>query len=186
MTALTALWLPILVSAVIVFIASSIIHMTPLWHRNDFPRLPNQDAVMDALRPLNLPQGEYFVPRARDMKEMRTPEFQQQLERGPVVRLTVMPNRKMSMARPLTLWFIYIIVVSFFSAYIAGRALAPSAHYLEVFRFVGAAAFIGYALALWQMSIWDGRSWGMTIKSTIDGLIFALLTAGTFGWLWPR
>ncbi|HEX7420299.1 MAG TPA: hypothetical protein VF505_10460 [Thermoanaerobaculia bacterium] len=37
MTALTALWLPILLSALFVFIVSSIIHMAPLWHKNDFP-----------------------------------------------------------------------------------------------------------------------------------------------------
>jgi len=186
MTALTALWLPILVSAVIVFVASSIIHMAPLWHKSDYPLLPNQDAIVDALRPLNIPPGDYFVPRARDMKEMKTPEFAQKMERGPVVMMTVMPNRKPSMSRPLTLWFIYIVVVSFFSAYIAGRALAPTAHYLEVFRFVGAASFLSYALALWQMSIWYNRALSMTIKSTVDGLIYALLTAGTFGWLWPR
>jgi hypothetical protein len=36
------------------------------------------------------------------------------------------------------------------------------------------------------MSIWYSRAWINTIKSTIDGLIYALLTAGTFGWLWPR
>ena len=75
MTALTTLWLPILVSAVIVFIASSIIHMLPLWHKNDYPALPNQDAVMDALRPLAIPPGDYMLPRAANMKEMRTPEF---------------------------------------------------------------------------------------------------------------
>jgi len=26
----------------------------------------------------------------------------------------------------------------------------------------------------------------MTIKEVVDGLIYGLLTAGTFGWLWPR
>ena len=58
--------------------------------------------------------------------------------------------------------------------------------YLRVFRFAGATAFIGYAVALWQMSIWYRRAWSTTIKATVDGLIYALLTAGTFGWLWPR
>lgn len=186
MTALTTLWLPILVSAVIVFIASSIIHMLPLWHKNDYPALPNQDAVMDALRPLAIPPGDYMLPRAANMKEMRTPEFTEKLKRGPIVMATVIPSGAMSIGRSLGLWFIYLLVLGYFSAYIAGRALAPGAHYLEVFRFVGATAFIGHVLALWQMSIWYHRAWRYAILATFDGLIYALLTAGTFGWLWPR
>ncbi len=186
MTALTALWLPILLSAVIVFTASSIIHMLPLWHKNDYPALANQDQVMDALRPLAIPPGEYHVPRPANMKEMKTPEFTEKLKRGPVVMMTVMPPGPFSMARNLSMWFVYCLVTSYFAAYITSRAVAPGTEYLEVFRFAGATAFIGYALALWQMSIWYWRPWGSTIKSTFDGLIYALLTAGTFGWLWPR
>ncbi len=186
MTALTTLWLPILLSAVFVFIASSIIHMAPLWHRGDYPMLTNQDQILAALRPLAIPPGDYLVPRAANMKEMKTPEFKAKIEQGPVVVMTVMPSGPVSMTRNFVLWFLYSVVVSFFAAYIASRALPPGATYLQVFRFVGATAFIGYALALWQMSIWYWRAWSMTIKSTFDGLIYALLTAGTFGWLWPR
>jgi hypothetical protein len=185
-TALTALWLPILLSAVFVFIASSIIHMAPLWHRGDYPKVANEDAVIAALRPLAIPPGDYLVPRVSNMAEMKTPEFQEKISKGPVMVMTVMPNRMMSMGRNLSLWFVYCLVVSYFSAYIASRALPPGTHYLQVFRFAGATAFIGYVLALWQMSIWYWRAWSMSIKATIDGLIYALLTAGTFGWLWPR
>ena len=92
----------------------------------------------------------------------------------------------MSMGSNMVQWFIYVVVVSIFSAYVASRALLPHANYLEVFRFAGTAAFLTYAGALWPMSIWYRRAWSTTIKSTIDGLIYAGLTAGTFGWLWPR
>jgi hypothetical protein len=186
MTALTALWLPILVSAVFVFIASSIIHMLPLWHKGDYPPVPNQDSVADALRPFAIPPGDYMMPRAANMKEMKTPEFQDKVKRGPFMVLTVLPNGPVSMGKALSLWFVFSVVVSFFAAYIAGRALGPGTHYLQVFRFAGATAFVGYSLALWQMSIWYGRSWKYTIIGTVDGLIYALLTAGTFGWLWPH
>ncbi len=185
MTDLAALWLPILLSAVLVFVASSIIHMMLPWHRADYPKVPNQDQVMDALRPLNIPPGDYMVPRADDPKEMRTPEFMAKLERGPVVVMTVLPTGKFTMGKNLFQWFIYSVVVSLFAAYIASRALAPGAEYQEAFRFAGATAFIGYALALWQMSIWYKRSWGTTIRATVDGLIYGLLTGGVFGWLWP-
>jgi len=186
MTALTALWLPILVSAVFVFIASSIIHMLPLWHKGDYPPVPNQDQAMAALRPLAIPPGDYMMPRAANMAEMKTPEFIEKLTRGPVMVLTVMRNGPVSMTRSLVLWFVYCVVVSFFSAYITSRALLPGADYLQVFRFAGATAFLAYALGLWQMSIWFARSWSIAVKDTLDGLIYALVTAGTFGWLWPR
>ena len=90
------------------------------------------------------------------------------------------------MAKSLVLWFIYTVIVSFFAAYIGGRALPAGTDYLHVFQIVGAAAFVGYSLALLQMSIWYRRAWSLTIKALFDGLIYGLLTAGTFGWLWPR
>lgn len=186
MTALATLWLPILLSAVFVFIASSIIHMAPLWHKNDYPALPNQDQVSSALRTLAIPPGDWVIPRAKDMKEMRTPEFKEKFEKGPVVFLTILKNPKMSMARPLSLWFIYILVTNFLAASIASVGLGPGAERERIFCVIGATAFLGYALALWEMVIWYGRSLSITIKSTIDGIIYAAVTAGTFVWLWPR
>jgi hypothetical protein len=186
MTGLLSLWLPILLSAVIVFVASSIIHMVLPWHKSDYPKLANEDKVMDALRPLSIPPGTYMAPRPSSREDMRSPEFLEKMKKGPVLMLTVLPNGPMSMGRNLIMWFLYSVVVSLFAAYIASRALSTGAPYLHVFRFVGATAFIGYSVALWQMSIWYRRAWGTTIKATVDGLIYALLTAGTFGWLWPR
>ncbi|HEX8693720.1 MAG TPA: hypothetical protein VF746_14955 [Longimicrobium sp.] len=185
MTGLTALWLPILLSAVLVFVASAIIHMAPLWHRNDYPGVPDQDRVMDALRPFAIPPGDYMVPRATSGAEMKSPEFAEKMRQGPVVIMTVVPNGPWSMGRNLALWFLYCLVVSIFAAYVASRALPPGAEYLDVFRFAGTTAFIGYALALWQVSIWYRRAWSFTVKETFDGLIYALLAAGVFGWLWP-
>ena len=100
--------------------------------------------------------------------------------------LTVMPNGPFAMGKNLVLWFLYSAVVGIFAAYVAGTALPAGAPYLRVFQFVGVTAFIGYSVALWQMSIWYRRAWRLTIKATVDGLIYALLTAGTFGWLWPQ
>ena len=186
MTGLSALWLPILLSAAIVFLVSSILHMASPWHKRDYPKMPNEDKVMDALRPLAIPPGDYMIPRPSSRQEMRSPAFAEKMKKGPVMVLTVMPNGPMSMGTNLALWFAYCAVVGLFAAYVAGRALPPGTSYLRVFRFAGATAFIGYSVALWQMSIWYRRAWSTTIKATIDGLIYGLLTAGTFGWLWPR
>ena len=186
MTSLLALWLPILLSAVVVFIASSIVHMAPLWHASDYPRMPNEDAFSEAVRPLAIPPGDYLVPRPAARAELRSPAFLEKMQRGPVVLITVMPPGQWQMGRTMAFWFLYCAVVSFFAAYVAARALPPGSPFLSVFRFAGVATFLGYAVALWQMSIWYRRAWNMTIKATVDGLIYALLTAGVFGWLWPR
>ena len=186
MTELSALWLPILLSSVIVFVASSIIHMATRLHKNDYRSLPDEDKVAAALRPFAIAPGDYMVPRAASMEEMRSPQFLEKMKQGPVLVVTVMPNGAMTIGRSLVLWFVYSAVVGVFAAYIAGRALPHGADYLRVFQFVGATAFVGYSAALWQMSIWYRRAWSTTIMATIDGLIYALLTAGMFGWLWPR
>ena len=185
MVPLTALWLPILLSAVIVFIASSVIHMLSPWHKSDYPRLPNEEGLRAALRPLAIPPGDYMVPRPESREELRDPKFLAKVNEGPNLVLTVLPPGPFSMGRNLGQWFVYVIVVNLFAGYIASRAVGPGAQYLEVLRFAGTTAVLGYAGALWQMSIWYHRAWGTTVKATIDGLIYGLLTAGTFGWLWP-
>ena len=186
MVELTSLWLPILLSSVFVFLLSSVIHMALPWHKKDFPKLERQDEIQQALRPFNIPAGEYLIPRAADRKEMMSPEYKEKMEKGPMAIITVWTSAQASMSTPLILWFIYTIVIGIFAAYVSGRALPTGAHYLAVFRFAGVTTFLAYTAALWQMSIWFKRPWSTTIKSTIDGLLYALLTAGTFGWLWPQ
>lgn len=186
MTGLTALWLPIVLSAVFVFIASSIVHMALPWHKADYPKLPNEDAFRAAVGPLKIPPGEYMTPRADSMDEMKSPEFQAKFTQGPVMMLTVRPNAWTQMGPMLAKWFVYCLVVSLFGAYIAGRALPAGSNYLQVFRFAGATSFAGYTLALWQGHIWYYKSLRYTITSSLDGLLYACLTAGTFGWLWPK
>jgi hypothetical protein len=186
MTALTSLWLPILVSAVLAFIASSVIHMFLPWHRGDYPKMPNEDRALDALRPLAIPPGDYMVPFCSGQEERKSAAFSEKMKRGPVMIVTVLRSEMPGMGKYLVQWFVFCAVVGFFAAYVASRALPTGSPYLRVFQLVGATAFMGYALALWPMSIWYGRSWVTTLKSTIDGLVYALLTAGAFGWLWPR
>ncbi len=186
MVEITSLWLPILLSAVIVFVVSSIIHMVLGYHRSDFGKLPDEDGVMDALRTFDIPPGDYQAPCAGGPEGMKSPEFIEKMKKGPVVLITVIASGGPSMGKSLILWFLNSVVVGIFAAYIASRVLKTGAHYLEVFRYVGCVAFAGYSLALLQNSIWLGRSWITTFKSVFDGLVYALVTAGTFGWLWPK
>lgn len=186
MAPLSALWLPILVSAVLVLVVSSIIHMLLPYHRTDYREVPSEDAVMDALRKFRIPPGDYMLPCAGTSERMRSPDFIDKRKKGPVAIMTLMETGPPAMTTNLVAWFVYSLVIGLFSGYIASRALPPGANYLDVFRFVGTTAFMGYTLALWQLTIWYSRDWRTTSKSTFDGLIYALVTAGTFGWLWPR
>src|SRR5690348_11950498 len=112
MTQLTALWLPILLSAIIVFVTSSIIHMVLPWHKNDYPKMPNEDKFADAVRPLAIPRGDYMVPRPASRDDMRSAEFAEKMKKGPVMMVTVMRSGPMSMGRNLTQWFVFCLVVS--------------------------------------------------------------------------
>ena len=185
MTVLSALWLPIVLSAVIVFVASSIMHMLLPYHRSDYQKLPEEDKVLAALRPVGLKRGLYVFPFCTH-KDMKSPEVVAKYNQGPVGMMTIAPNGPPAMPKFLGLWFGYCLLIGFFVAYLAAHTVAHGAHYRHVFRVVGTAAFLAYGLGTISDAIWKGQTWSMTIKEVVDGLIYALLTAGTFGWLWPR
>lgn len=185
MTALSALWLPIILSAVIVFVTSSIIHMFSPWHKDDYPGVPNEDAVAGALRPFAIPPGDYMMPRPGRREEMKSPAFQAKVNSGPNLMVTVIANGPRAMSTYFIGWFAYCVVVGLFAAYVAASAVPPGSGE-GVSKFVGVTSFVGYVLALWQMSIWFHRKWSTTFKATFDGLIYAALTALVFVWLWPR
>ena len=185
MTPLLSLLLPILVSAVFVFIASSIIHMVTPWHKHDLLPVPDEDGVMKALRPFNLRPGNYLFPRPASRAEMSSPAFREKYKTGPVAFMTIRPG-SFNMGGTLIQWFLYSVAVSVVAGYIAGVAFGPGTEYLRIMQVAGCVAFVGYAMAQMHESIWWGRNWSWTIRNMLDGLLYGLLTGGTFGWLWPR
>ena len=185
MVPLTSLWLPILLSAAVVFVASSIIHMVLSYHRTDFKRLPSEDQIMDALGRFNVPAGDYMMPFCQSPADMKTPEFQAKWKKGPRMLLTVWTDPSMTMGPQLAQWFAYTVVVSLFAGYVASRAVGPGAAYLQVSQIASTTAFLGYAMSQWSSVIWYKRSAAVAAKSTVDGLVYGLLTGGVFGWLWP-
>jgi hypothetical protein len=187
MSTIGAQWLPVLVSAVAVFFVSFVLHMLLPWHKSDFRALPNEEQAMQALRALSIPPGDYMVPRPSSPAGMRSPEFLELMKRGPVGVMTLWSGGSPSMGRNLAGWFAYAVLVSWLSGHIAHVALhdRPPDSGLIVHT-VGLSAFLGYSGALWQQSIWYKRSWVTSLKSTIDGGIYAAITACIFCWLWPR
>ena len=186
MIPLTALWLPILLSAVAVFFASFIMHMVLTYHRSDYRQLADETPVTDALRNAGATPGPaYFVPFCK-FEEMKSAPVIEKMKRGPVGFITLLPPGPPAMGKNLVAWFLYCGVISTFAAYLSSRLLPPATAFLQVFRVIGTVAFLGYGAAHAQESIWGGRSWVVTFKHLFDSLIFALLTGAVFAWLWPK
>jgi hypothetical protein len=179
---LTELWLPIVLSAVFVFIVSSVVHMALPIHKSDWKQLPDEDDVLDAMRQHGVKPGDYMFPFACGMKEMSTPEMTEKINRGPTGNMTVLPPG-FGMGRALGQWFAYSLVVSAFVAYVASFAMDASGDYMAVFRLTGTVATLVYATSNVTNSIWKGVAWSSTWKFVFDGVLYGLTTAGTFAWL---
>ena len=186
LSSIIPLLLPTFVSAIAVFILSSLVHMVIRWHQNDQAKLPNEDSVAAALK--GTPNGEYRMPWAANMEEMKSPAWIEKAKSWPhaVVGVTKFDLEKGFM-RALVLWFVYSLVVSFVSGHIAHAALHEGGpHTALIFHTVGLSAFLGYGMALAQQSIWGPKPWWATAKGMIDSVFYAAATAGVFVWLWPK
>ena len=175
------LWMPILVSSVLVWILSAMVWMVFGWHKSDYSQTRDEQAARAALKGLS--PGMYTVPYCADQKDMAKPEMQQKMHEGPVAYVTVVPSGMPKMGGKLIASFLYNVFVGVLCAYFVTRTLAADASYLAVFRVAGTVAFVAYGVAYIQECIWFGRSIGVTMKNMLDALLYGLVTGGAFGWL---
>lgn len=182
---LVALWLPIVVSAVGVFVASSLVHMVFKWHNSEYRDMPNDDAVRSTLRQGNLSPGFYVTPHCTDMKEMQSEAMMQKYKEGPVVFMTVMPNGAPNMGRALGLWFVFSLIVASGAAAITlhGIPLNGDAHIAA--HSIALITFIAYGFGSLQDFIWMGKPLSSMLKYLLDALIYSVVTALSFWILWP-
>lgn len=185
MVSLTSLWLPILLSAVAVFLVSSVVHMALGYHKADFDPMPAEDDVMRALTPFNLPPGQYMFPAPSGMASMKDPAFIEKKNRGPNGVLRVYPNGMPGMGGPLGKWFVYSLVISLFAAYLASRFVPMDAPGSEIFRLVTTVAFLAYGMAHVSDSVWWGVKWDVTMRNLFDALLYGAATGAVFMWMWP-
>jgi len=185
MISIFSLWLPILLSAVFVFIASALVWMVLPHHKSDYKGLPNEDAERETLTPQNIPPGQYDIPHIQSPDTIKDPEVKKKFDDGPVGFFTVLPSRVPNMGKNMVLSFVYYLVVGILVSYVASRFLEPGVEYLKVFLLVGVVTWLTYGFGVIQDSIWFGKPCSSVIKHLFDSLIYALLTAGVFGWLWP-
>jgi hypothetical protein len=174
-----------LLSTIAVWVASAIIWTVMPHHKSDFGKLPNEDAARQALTSQQIRPGQYSIPHAVSTKDLKDPETARKFEEGPVGFLTVVPSGAPTMGGKLVLSIIFYLVISVVVAYLASRTLDAGANYLAVFRITGTVAWLAYGTATIPDAIWFGRPWSSVVKGLLDSLVFALLTAGFFGWSWP-
>jgi hypothetical protein len=181
---ISALWLPILLSAVVVWILSAVFWMVSPHHKKDFQKLPGEDAVLNALRSNPLSPGQYWIPYA-DPPEMKDPAVIEKYEQGPVGILTVMKSGVPAMGKNVALSLVYYVIVGVFVAYVTSRHLGAGAEYIAAFRLASVVAFLAYGMGVVPDAIWFGRPWSSSLKVLFDALVYGLFTGGVFGWLWP-
>ncbi len=182
--ALTALWLPIILSAVAVFIVSSLIWAVIQYHNSDWQKLADEDAARSALSG-NAP-GQYSVPHAADNAAKADEAWLAKYREGPVAMITVVPHGEMNMGKQMVQWFIWCVVLAVFVAYIAGTTLAAGTDYLKVFQVTATTAALAHGLGAAGLNkVWFGYTNGRVAKDILDTVIYGLVTAGIFGWLWP-
>lgn len=183
--ALAQLWLPIVLSAVFVFIVSSLFHMVIPIHKGDFRKMPGEERILAEMRAQGLQPGSYNFPMCESMKDMGSPEMTAKANLGPVGFVTVIPNGPCNIGKNLLQWFIYCLLVGVLVAYVAGLVFPRGAAFMPIFRVAGTAAILGYALGTIPESIWRGQMWSISMKFVFDGLVYGLVTGATFAWLWP-
>lgn len=185
MHVLPALWLPILANAVLVFIASSLVHMVFKWHNSDYRGVANEEEVMAAIRAGSPKPGQYVVPHCSDMKQMQDEGMKQKYQRGPVGIITLLAPGMPNMGKHLTLWFAFCLVMSTAFAAIALQTFGLAADPHEAGHLIGLVSFLAFFSGSVMSAIWMGKPWGIVAKDLLDSLIYATVCALTFMWLWP-
>lgn len=183
MVSLASLWLPILLGAVFVFVASALVHMVFKWHNADYRKHPNEEALRGALGKTD--PGQYTVPHCLGPKEMQNPEIQKKFGDGPVAMMWVLPNGVPSMGRMLGQWFALNLLVAFLIAYVAAHTLPAGAAPMHVLRVTASIGFLAYAAGSISDGIWFGKPWGAVAKDLLDALIYGFAGGAAFAWLWP-
>ena len=186
MNALLSLWLPILLSAVVVFVISSLVHMVFKWHASDYSAFANEDAVRDAIRAGNPAPGRYVVPHCADMKDMGSEVMLKKYREGPVGHVTLLPNGAHNMGKYLGQWFLWSLVIAVMAAYLALRACGlDHAQAARAAKWVGSITFIAHGFGTVAESIWMGRPWSQSAKYLLDAALYAAGSGLVFFWLWP-
>ncbi len=175
------LWLPILLSSIALFFASFLSWMVVRLHEKDWLKIEDEDRLINTVREMNIPEGNYMFPGCMSPDEMNSEEYQAKYKSGPRGTITVLPEANMGMNLGLTFLFFLFCNATF--AYLASFALDAGTDFLTVFRFVATVALLTFSASIVQHAIWfRSRITGHIIES----IAYALISAAIFAFLWPN
>ena len=183
---LLQLWLPIILGGLFSWIASAIIHTVIKYHNADYKKLSNEDQVAAAFRQSQPKPGLYHMPHCIDMKEMQNESMQEKLKSGPIAMISVFENGLPKMGKLLIQQILFFIVACIMIAYIATLTLNSSSDFMSIFRILMIVGFLTFGYGIIPHSIWLGQPWANCIRYLFDALIYAVIIAATFAWLWPQ
>ena len=186
MVSVMSLWLPALISAVLCFFLSSLVHMVFKWHNKDHQAIPQEDRVLKSMRDAGITKGSYAFPWPGEGQSWGSPDMLERYQQGPSGFLRVLPLGPPQMGKSLMQWFAYLLLVGFGVAWILSLTMSAGAAYKTVCQTVAISAGMAHILAQLVPFIWMGQPWRATLLHILDGVFYALLTAGSFAWLWPR
>ncbi len=178
---LTALWLPIVVSSVVLFFASAVAWMFMPHHRNDYAKLGSEEKFITLVRDLHVPVGRYMFPYCTH-QEANDSEMKRKFKEGPSGTLTVLGH--VNMGANVACTFVFFLIVNVCLAYLFWFALAGSdTSFLRVFRIAGTAGILTYTVAAIPNDIWFKRpAW----TNILDGIVYGLIVGLIFAAMWPR
>jgi hypothetical protein len=185
MELLIPLWLPILLSTVVVWIISAVVWMALPHHKRDFIALPDEDGFMDAVRKSGIKPGNYIFPDFRDPKVMKSEKTQKALNEGPVGHLSVWQT-PLTMGGKMAATFIVYLVVSTLIAYLTRVALPGAAPFAKVFQVAATAGILAYCFSFIPNAVWFGSYKRTIVANVVDGIVYGLITGALFAWLWPH
>ena len=165
---LTQLWLPILLSSVFVFLASSIMWMALPHHKADIKVLPDEKALTEQLGKLDLPPGTYMWPNCGSGESQSSPEFTARMDAGPWGSINIL-GCKPNFAANLALVFLFYLVVSVCVAYIMTRSLAAGASCESLFSVAGPTAILAYCAGGIPGAFFMGKPKRFMFTDFIDG-----------------
>jgi hypothetical protein len=180
-----SLWLPVVGSAVAVFVVSSIVHMLLRYHKADYKALPDEESVAAALRKAGPAPGLYFLPHCADFSQLKDPAVRKKFEDGPIAIMAVRPSGVPGMGKNLVQWFLLCLFASFIAGYVGRHTLGFGADGLNVMRITGTVAFAAYAFGYFHDSIWQGIPWSNSLRGLLDAVLYSVTTGLVFRCLWP-
>jgi len=184
MIPVTSLWLPIIASTAGCFVASSILWMASPLHKGDYKKFDHEDDLIGVIKKSGATGGLFMFPyctHGGKPDEAAIAKY----KAGPCGTLLIR-HGGYSMGKPLAIWFVHLLLVCTFIAYLAGLAVPPGADLMSVSQIVGTAALLAFAGATLPELAWKGTPGRNCVASLVDALIYTVIVCAAFGFLWPK